>query len=395
MSIDLPKSMKPPLYLPHWFRWRLSVMDRYIALELIPPFLFGVGAFASVGVAIGALFDLIRRVTEAALPLSTALQVFFLQLPYFISLAFPMSTLLASLMVYSRLSSDSEIIALRSAGVSLYRIVLPAVVVSFLVTGITFWFNESIVPATRYQATVTMERALKQDRPTFKENNILFQEFQDVRRASGEKERVLSRIFYARQFDGQRMRGLTILDFSREGLNQVVASESAIWNPQANSWTFFNGTIYLVAPDGSYRNILKFEQQQLRLPRTPLDLAKREPASEEMNIAQIQDYMVLLQQSGDEKRLRRMELRIQQKLAFPFVCVVFGLVGATLGTSPRRTGRATSFGISVVIIFTYYLLAFICDSLGQLEVLPIFMAAWLPTIAGLTVGSLLLFRAGR
>jgi lipopolysaccharide export system permease protein len=123
----------------------LSVMDRYIATELIPPFLFGVGAFSSVGVAIGTLFDLVRKVTDSGLPLTIAIQVLLLKLPLFISYAFPMSTLLAALMTYSRLSSDSELIALRSCGVSLYRLVVPAVVLSLVVTGMTFLFNEMVV----------------------------------------------------------------------------------------------------------------------------------------------------------------------------------------------------------------------------------------------------------
>jgi lipopolysaccharide export system permease protein len=373
----------------------LSVMDRYIATELIPPFLFGVGAFSSVGVAIGTLFDLVRKVTDSGLPLTIAIQVLLLKLPLFISYAFPMSTLLAALMTYSRLSSDSELIALRSCGVSLYRLVVPAVVLSLVVTGMTFLFNELVVPAANYQASATLERALKEEKPPFQENNIFYPEYGEVTQANGEKIRGLKRLFYANQFDGERMKGLTILDWSQQGLNQIVTAESAIWNPAENTWDFFNGTIYVISPDASYRNILRFENQQLKLPRTPIDLAGKNPDSAEMNIAQIQDYMEILRVGGDTKKLRRFTLRIQQKISFPFVCLVFGLIGAVLGTRPQRTGRATSFGISVVIIFTYYLVQFISEALGLSSILSPFMAAWLPNFFGLGSGAWLLFRAAR
>jgi len=373
----------------------LSVMDRYIATELIPPFLFGVGAFSSVGVAIGTLFDLVRKVTDSGLPLTIAIQVLLLKLPLFISYAFPMSTLLAALMTYSRLSSDSELVALRSCGVSLYRLVVPAVVLSLVVTGMTFLFNELVVPAANYQASATLERALKEEKPPFQENNIFYPEYGEVTQANGEKIRGLKRLFYANQFDGERMKGLTILDWSQQGLNQIVTAESAIWNPAENTWDFFNGTIYVISPDASYRNILRFENQQLKLPRTPLDLAGKNPDSAEMNIAQIQDYMEILRVGGDTKKLRRFTLRIQQKISFPFVCLVFGLIGAVLGTRPQRTGRATSFGISVVIIFTYYLVQFISEALGLSSILSPFMAAWLPNFFGLGSGAWLLFRAAR
>jgi len=381
-----------------WWRWlsdRVPVLDYYIIQELLPPFLFGVGAFTSIGIAIGALFELVRQVTEAGLPMSTAMQVFFLKLPDFLVLSFPMAVLLSTLMTYGRLSSDSELIALRSCGISLYRIVLPAIVLSLLVTGLTFVFNELIVPAANYRATLTLEQALNKERPPFQEKNIFYQEFGEVEQPEGGTERELVRIFYARRFDGTKMKGLTILDFSERGLNQIVTAERATWNMQANTWDFNDGTIYLVSADGSYRNIIKFENQQLQLPRTPLDLAERGRDYGEMSIAQAQERLAILRQGNDENKIRKLEVRIQQKYAFPFVCVVFGLIGSALGTRPQRASKSTSFGISVLLIFGYYLLAFISGSLGQLNILSPFLAAWLPIAVTLGIGVLFLVRAAR
>lgn len=373
----------------------ISVMDRYIITELIPPFLFGVGAFSSVGVAIGALFDLVRKITESGLPIEIAVQVMMLQMPRFISYAFPMSTLLATMMTFSRFSSDSEIIALRGCGVSLYRIVTPAVVLSLVITGMSFLFSELVVPAANHQATITLEKALNEEKPKFQENNIFYPEYGEITQPDGSKIRGLKRLFYANQFDGERMKGLTILDWSQQSLNQIVTADSAIWNPVQNTWDFFNGTIYIISPDASYRNIVRFENQQLKLPKAPLDLAGKDRDSAEMNIVQIQDYKEVVKVSGDVKKLRKLDLRVQQKLAFPFVCLVFGLVGAVLGTRPQRTGRATSFGISVIIIFSYYLLNFICEALGLSNVLSPIMAAWLPNVFGIGAGGFLLFKAAR
>jgi lipopolysaccharide export system permease protein len=373
----------------------LSIMDRYLTMELLQPFLFGVGAFSSVGVAIGTLFDLVRRVTDAGLPFTVALEVLLLKMPEFISYAFPMSTLLAAMMTYSRLSSDSELIALRSCGISIYRLIAPAVVFSLLVTGCTFLFNEMVVPTANYQAATTLEKAVNSEKPTFQESNIFYPEYGEVTKPNGEKSRELKRLFYANQFDGERMKGLTILDWSQQGLNQIVTAESAIWNRTENTWDFFNGTIYVISPDASYRNILRFENQQLKLPKAPLDFATKDRDSAQMNIAQILERMDLARITGDLKKLRKYELRIQQKLSFPFVCLVFGLVGAALGTRPQRTGRATSFGISVVIIFSYYLSGFITEALGISGILSPFMAAWLPNLFGLGAGGLLLARAAR
>ncbi len=376
---------------PRQSRTVISVMDRYIAKELSLPFMFGVGAFSSIGISIGALFELIRRITESGLSITLAIQIFMLKLPEFIVLAFPMATLLATMMTYSRFSSDSELIALRGVGVSIRRIIAPAVVLSLLVTGMTFVFNELITPAANYRAAITLERALNSERPPFQERNIFYQEFQPARDDPAAQE--LKRQFYARRFDGDTMYGLTILDFSQEGLSQVVSADSATWDFSQNTWNFYDGTIYAVAPDGSFRNIITFENQKLQLPRTPLDLAGRTKNDTEMNIAEASQQLDLVRQGGDEALIRRWQIRIQQKYALPFVCVVFGLVGSSIGVLPQRTSRATSFGISIVIIFGYYLLSFITNAMGEVGILSPFMAAWLPTLLGLAIGLYLLIKA--
>jgi lipopolysaccharide export system permease protein len=372
------------------------MMDRYITQELLMPLLFGIGAFSMLGVTIGAVFDLIRQATEFGLPFSLVLQILLLKTPEFIAFAIPMAILFACLMTYSRLSGDSELIALRSSGVSIYRLVLPVVMLSLLLAVITFGFNEAVVPAANYQSEVLLNQALKRNKPDFRDRDIVYQEFQSVKQPDGDRDKVLARLFYAKQFDGERMKGLTVLDFSQQGLSQIVAAETAAWNPGENAWDFFNGQIYVVAADGSYRNIIKFEQQQLQIPRAPLDLAKKGRRDfREMSILELQDYLNLVQQGGDRQEVNKTNLRIQQKIAFPFVCVVFGLIGATIGTRPKRTGKGTSFAISLLVIFAYYVLIILCDYLGRFEILTPLLAGWAPTLFGLAVAGLLLVRASR
>ena len=395
MATGVSTTNQPPFNPLKWVSSIITIMDRYISIELVMPFIFGVVAFSSIGVSIGVLLDLLRRVTESGLPISIALQIFLLKLPYFVGLAFPMSMLLSCLMVYGRLSSDSELIALRSCGVSVYRLVAPAIVIGLLITAVNFAFNEAVVPAANLKASQVLDQAINKTKPSFRERNIFYQEFRKVRQPNGRREELLSRTFYAKEFDGQKMKGLTILDFSKDGLNQIVASESAQWNPEEKTWDFFNGTIYVVAPDGSYRNIVRFEQQQLKLPRTPLDIAKTSRDSDEMTIVEINDYLQLIEQSGNQREIRKMRLRLQQRLALPFACLAFGLVGATMGVRPQRSSRASGFGISLLVIVSYYLLIILGQALYQFGVFNAFFAGWLPTLASLAAGILLLVRLNR
>ncbi|MEG3436449.1 LptF/LptG family permease [Pannus brasiliensis CCIBt3594] len=373
----------------------LSLLDRYIFTELILPWLFGMGLFSSLGVAIGTLFDLVRRVTESGLPLTLALKILVLKMPEFIVLAFPMSMLLAALMAYSRLASDSEIIAFKSIGINAYRLVIPAVILSLVVTGLTYLFNDYVAPAASYEANAALTKALRPNRKAFIEDNIIYPEYGQIRQEDGSDRTVLRRLFYAERFNGERMEGLTILDRTQPEVNQIITSESAAWNIERNIWDFYNGTVYLIAPDGSYRNIVRFQHQQLALPSAPLDLAFRARSGTEMTLRQARDYLKILRLSGNPTRVRKLEVQIEQKIALPFVCLVFGLIGAAIGLRPQNANKATSFGICIVLIFAYYLLSFVTTSLGVAGALSPVMAAWLPNLLGLTAGGVLLSRSAR
>ena len=375
----------------NWVSDGLSIMDAYIIKELILPFLFGIGIFTSLGVAIGIGFELVRKVAESGLSFGIALQVLFLRLPEFIVFAFPMAILLATLMTYSRFSSDSEIIALRSIGVNIYRLIIPTVIFSFLIVNITFVFNNFIAPAANYQATITLRKALERPRKAFNDRNILYPEYVKNKLPNGDKVTSLARLFYAEEFDGEKMINVTILDRSQGEMNQIITANHATWNIGENIWDFYDGTVYLLGVDGSYQNLVHFQHQQLALPRAPLDITKRSRDYQEMNLFQAHESLEIAKLSGKEKRIRKLKVRIQEKIALPFVCLVFALIGAAIGIKPQNSSKGTSFGICIGLIFTYYLLSFVTSSMGVRGVLSPFLAAWLPNMIGIGAAIFLIF----
>ena len=150
------------MFLPKTFtglgKWPLhsleiSLMDRYVARQLIPPFLFSVGVVASLGLAIGSLSDLANKIVEKNLPVAQAMEILILKVPEFLAYSLPIAVMLATMMTFGRLSGDGEIIAIRTCGVSLYRIILPAVILSVIVTGWALVLSEWVVPAANYRAT--------------------------------------------------------------------------------------------------------------------------------------------------------------------------------------------------------------------------------------------------
>ncbi|MFZ9901823.1 MAG: LptF/LptG family permease, partial [Vulcanococcus sp.] len=142
-------------------RWQmLPLLDRWLWAEMLGPLLFGVAAFTAVSLSVGVVFELVRKVAEAGLPLWAAGKVLALRMPGFLVLSFPMATLMATLLAFSRLSGSSELTALRSIGVKTWRMVVPALVMAGLMSVLTFVFNDVIVPSANYAASNTLDNAL-------------------------------------------------------------------------------------------------------------------------------------------------------------------------------------------------------------------------------------------
>ena len=370
----------------------LSIMDRYLMTQLIPPFLFSVGLVATLGVAIAYLSDLANKIVDKHLPLIHAAEILLLKVPEFVAYSLPIAVMLATLITYGRLSSDSELIAMRGCGISLYRIIAPALFLSIVVTAITFLVTEFVVPAANYQATSILVNSIQEEHPFWQNKDIFYPDFEEVILPDGRKERRLKSLVYAENFDGKKMKDLTILKWTGNSLEQIVLSDNATWNNESQKWDFFNGTVYKLAEDTSLARSSSFKHETIALPKAAFDFAMQGRDPYEMNVGEAKQYMKILRLIGDTKKLTFFSVRTEQKIAFPFVCIVFGLVGSALGSRPHQVSRATSFGLSIAIIFTYYLLAFIMGSLGMIEILSPVMAAWLPNLIGVGIGVYLIYQ---
>jgi lipopolysaccharide export system permease protein len=377
-----------------WCR-RIPLLDRWLLGELIGPLLFAIAAFTVVSLSVGVMFELVRRIVESGLPVGIAVQVLLLRLPSFLVISFPMATLMATLLAYSRLSANSELTALRSVGISATRMITPALALALVMTGLTFVFNDVIVPRTSLSAEITLQRALGRSVSTEKGNNIIYSRFGRLVAGDGELETGLAQLFYAKKFNEGVMRGVTVLDFSRLGFTQMLVADEARWNERESKWEFLDGQILTLSPSGSVTSA-DFDRYLYPLSAAPIRIAKLPKDANNMTVAEAIEAERMLDEAGDRKEARRMRVRIQEKFTLPMACLVFGLIGSSLGAKPNgRTSRSQGFGISVVLILVYYVLSFSFSSLGVKGTLPPVVAAWAPVLISLAGGGVLLRQASR
>ena len=115
-----------------------------------------------------------------------------------------------------------------------------------------------------------------------------------------------------------------------------------------------------------------------------------------MSLKEAKMAEAIYQKSGNIKEARRMRVRIQEKCTLPAACLVFGLIGSGLGVrSISRSSKSQGFGVSVLLIFGYYVLSFFSSSLGVKGILNPFVAAWTPVFLSITVALLIVKRASK
>lgn len=345
-----------------------KLIDRYIFKELFDPFLFGLLAFSLILSASMIMFELVRAVVMQGMPLIIALKIFIFRLPGVVVYIFPMATLLAALLGFARLSKDSEITAFRASGVSILRLIYPVIIFGFVVSVVNLAFYEIVVPEANRAAKNLLIETVIQKAPKIEEN-VFVPEF------SGGS---LRRVFYARKMENAVMKGVIVQDFSNGMLSQIVNAKEAFWEKDKNSWLFKDGTIYILSEDGEYKHLIKFEEQSVAIKFSPAELYRDDQKPEEMNISSLRKYIALKEKMGE--KLTGFKIQLNMKIAIPFASLVFVLLGAPLGLSPRRASSSIGLGLSIIVVFVYYIIMFFSMALGELELISPPLAAWLPNI---------------
>ena len=381
--------------------WKsVPLIDRWLIGQILPPMIFAISAFTVISSSVGVMFDLIRKIVEFGLPLFLAIKVLFFSLPSFLVLSFPMAVLLSTLLAYGKLSANSELLALRSLGINTSRIIAPAIAISIFMTGLTFYFNDALVPASNKIAESTLRAGIGNSFSNEKgKDNIMFSRYGSRINPSTNKatkiNTYLTHIFYASWFKNNIMEGVTVLDFSRENVQQILKAKSAIFDKKNSLWIFSNGTIISIDPSGETTSI-QFQKYKYPFDEGPLNLAKIPKDASEMSLKEALEAEKIYKKTGNLKEIRRIQVRIQEKFTLPCACIVFGLIGSSLGSkSNLRSSKSQGFGMSVILILIYYVLSFLFSSFGVKGLMNPIVATWLPVIISLSGGIYLLRKSSK
>jgi len=355
----------------------MKIIDRYIAEEMTGPFLVGVIGFIMV-MTVDLLFTMADLIINKGVPLWAVLKLLVYKLPSILVLTFPVSTLFSTAMALGRLSKDNEIVALRTSGVTLFRITLPILAIGFLVTIASYVTNEKIVPHANHVATNIIRQIIyKQPLPEVKEN--LF--FKDA----------YNRFYYARRIDmkTKTMDGVMVYEVIGENFPRVILADKAQF--QGRVWGLEKGTIHKYDDEGFLKYEASFADMKLNVSEDVLGFSENK-SSEEMNSNELTSMIGLLERGGVKTNALKTELLM--KYSVPLTCFVFALVGIPFSLPSPRSGRTWGLIVTIVFMFTFYVFASVFKSLGKGGIVPPFFAAFTPQLTFIIIGCALLFKEG-
>lgn len=363
----------------------MKIIYRYIIVELIAPFLFAVAAFASIFIGTDLLLRLANFYNKWGVELLTLIQLFFLNLPAIIVLTFPMATLLATILAFGRLSGNNEITALRAGGVSIYRLVIPALIIGLIMTGLTILLNELVVPRANYlNQQIEYQFKYGQRMPASQSNLFL------TPLKAGKPDYVL----YTALFDGDSgvMHDVYLQDYEDGKPSVLIEAERAVWKEKG--WFFYNGKMHFLQSTNSNSEGTFKEYEVRQIEYTPRQVSKLDKKIEDMNIKELGAYIEM--KAGQGSNVNKELVKYHQHISFPFASFIFALLAVSLGIQPQRSsGSATGMGLSIIVIFIYYSLMTLGSVLGEQGAISPFLGAWLQNFIFLVGGGAMLYRSGR
>ncbi len=337
------------------------------------------------------MFQFTDLVVNRGVPISIVAQFLVAALPVLLLITLPMSTLIASIMAFSRLSSDSESLAMTASGMTFYSQLIPVGVVgaaTALLSGFLMMFG---LPWSQNTTLEVRQQMLHSQVATFDLREQVFHDgFDGI-------------MFYVREIEssGKVMKGIMISDTTEAGTNRVIFADRGMLFKSSSSpkvWLrLVRGTVHTVsdtekasgkkisANDGSSlpRNnyqITRFESHDLNFDLTKT-IGKTKALRRSLRAFPLDELRNKLKEhEPGTSRYNAILVELHKKFAVPFTCLILALLGAPLGVQNRRSGRHGGFALSLGVLILYYLLVTFAEGVAESGQISAAVAVWSPNI---------------
>jgi len=361
---------------------KIKVLDRYIFEELLPPFFLSMFIITLV-LFIQKMFRLAELVISKGVEVTATLKLLVFILPGFLVITIPMSALVASITAFSRLSSDSEITAMKTSRVSLYRMLRPVAVFAFLAFCATSLTSLVLLPAANTALKAHLFNMVKSQAMVGIEAGVFSSAFDGM-------------VIYVDKMESlDKMEGIFISDehSAKDPYSIVAKRGKLITDPQSFKVTLAmeEGSIFSLPRDEHKYHLTSFAAGSIFLDINRSLLPGGAPTTDYRN-ASIQTLL------ADIKALRaqgkptfHVESELHMRLSIPVACLIFGIIGAPLAIRRTRSGRSAGIALALAVFFIYYMMIGASKNLAATGTLSPAAAYWIPNTIMIMGSAVLLY----
>jgi lipopolysaccharide export system permease protein len=363
----------------------MLIIHRYIFKGLLPPLFINL-LFLTMIFLMTRMLQITSLIVNYNVSLSTIGLMLLYSVPHFLVFVLPMSVMLAILLTLMRMSSDNEIVALKSGGVSLYRLLPP--IIFFAVAGFL---------ATMFMTVYGMPRSkLAITRLTY----AMLTSNTDV----GLKARTFNNRFkkvtlYVNEVDlhDKTMKDVFIEDRRNPKAVSTIVAPIGIFIKDREGRSvrlrLFNGMINQVSREQRTADATYFSTYDISLDFQRLVHSARYANKDEyeMSIAELRQYLQTVRDKPEDY-LKAM-IALTEKFSIPAACLALGILAIPLGIELKSTRRSAGLGMGMFIFILYYVLMTTGRVLGEMGILPVAFGLWAPNILMGVGGAVMLIRA--
>jgi lipopolysaccharide export system permease protein len=364
-----------------------SITNRYILKEMCGPFSINLFVFAFLFL-MTEMIEIADWIVNYNLSLWVVLTIIFYTLPAFLVFIIPMSVMLAILLTFLRLSSDNEIVAIKSSGMSIYGLLTPVLLFGLLGFLLTIFMTLYGVPKSK----ASLEE--------------MFLEVAASNVNIGLKERTFNEAFkgvmlYVNKIDAKNRKLIDVFieDKRKPDLvSTVVAPEGRlIGEPEKHIYHLIlsNGAIHQTNPKKRSASSIQFNTYTLSLDfkQQLAKAANRKKDRDEMTVAELRQY--IKESKRKDEKYYKAKIALHQRFSIPVACLTLGLLAFPLGIQSRSTRRSFGLILCLFFFFLYYVLLTAGYSFGKSGAYPPAIGTWVPNIVMAAIGLFFLFQTGK
>ncbi len=351
----------------------MNRMTRYLLHEQIKIFSLCLTGLMTIYLTVD-IFEKIRSFITYKASLSQAVLYFLFRLPQIFLDTTPMAILLATFLTLGLLSRRNELIAMKTGGIHLLRIVTPFLVFGLITSLVLLLFNYSVIPTLNRKADFVRKVLIEKKSPDayFKQGKLWFRQNQNT----------LYNIQVIEAPENQLL-GITIYKLNKDfGLLEEVEAKEMRY--EAGSWVLLDGMHRRFFEDGKI-DLLPFSRESVELKKTPDEFKQLTLHHEEMSYPELANYVSRLKQEG--YHFTKYAVDLYRKTSFPFASLVMAVLAIPFALREGiRTNLTRGIGLSLLIGVCYWIILSMILSLGHSGVLPPLLSAWLANLLFLALG---------